>query len=110
MVSISDVISTVFGIVVFPGVLFIIAYALYCNWLSRKTVARLQNRRGPMHTGYTGLLQPFADLVKLLAKEDITPSAANKTLFQSVPILISALPLAAVFLVPIQSLPSLCAY
>src|SRR4030042_305407 len=106
MVTISDILS----IIVFPGALFIVAYALYCNWLIRKTVARLQNRRGPMHTGYAGLLQPFADLVKLLAKEEITPSAANKTLFQSVPILILALPLAAVFLVPIQSLPSLCAY
>ncbi len=79
MVSISDI----FSIVVFPGALFIIVYALYCNWLSRKTVARLQNRRGPMHTGYAGMLQPFADLVKLLAKEDITPGAANKALFIS---------------------------
>jgi NADH-quinone oxidoreductase subunit H len=106
MVAISDILS----IVVFPGALFIVAYALYCNWLIRKTVARLQNRRGPMHTGYAGILQPFADLVKLLAKEDITPGAANKTLFQSVPILILALPLAAIFLIPIQSLTSLWAY
>jgi NADH-quinone oxidoreductase subunit H len=106
MVAINDILS----VVIFPGALFIIAYALYCNWLIRKTVARLQNRRGPMHTGYAGLLQPFADLVKLLAKEDITPGAANKTLFQTVPILILALPLAAVFLIPIQSLTSLWAY
>src|SRR4030042_4644313 len=102
MVSISDVISTVFGIVVFPGVLFIIAYALYCNWLSRKAVARLQNRRGPMHTGFAGLLQPLADLIKLLAKEDITPGAANRTLFTMAPLFIFALPLAALFLIPIQ--------
>jgi len=106
MVTISDILS----IAVFPGALFIVAYALYCNWLIRKTVARLQNRRGPMHTGYAGILQPFADLVKLLAKEDITPGAANKTLFQSAPILILALPLAAVFLIPIQSLTSLWEY
>ena len=106
MVTISDILS----IAVFPGALFIVAYALYCNWLIRKTVARLQNRRGPMHTGYAGILQPFADLVKLLAKEDITPGAANKTLFQSAPILILALPLAAVFLIPIQSLTSPWAY
>src|SRR4030042_607221 len=77
MVTISDILS----IIVFPGALFIVAYALYCNWLIRKTVARLQNRRGPMHTGAFGLLQPFADIVKLLAKEDITPSAANRALF-----------------------------
>ena len=106
MVAISDILS----VVIFPGALFIIAYALYCNWLIRKTVARLQNRKGPMHTGYAGILQPFADLVKLLAKEDITPSAANKLLFSSAPVLILALPLAAVFLIPIQSLTNFWAY
>ncbi|MGD0803136.1 MAG: complex I subunit 1 family protein [Candidatus Bathyarchaeia archaeon] len=106
MVSISDVIS----IIIFPGALFIIVYALYCNWLVRKTVARLQNRRGPMYTGYAGLLQPFADLVKLLAKEDITPGAANKPLFSAAPVVIFALALSAVFLIPIQSITNLWAY
>jgi NADH-quinone oxidoreductase subunit H len=106
MVSISDV----FSIVVFPGAIFIVFYALYCNWLSRKTVARLQNRRGPMHTGYAGMLQPFADIVKLLAKEDITPGAANKTLFSAAPVAIFTLALAAVFLIPIQSITSLYSY
>jgi NADH-quinone oxidoreductase subunit H len=106
MVSISDIIS----IVIFPGALFIIAYALYANWLSRKAVARLQNRRGPMHTGYAGLLQPFADIVKLLAKEDITPSAANKALFIGAPVIIFALSLATVFMIPIQSITSLYDY
>ena len=106
MVSISDV----FSIVVFPGAIFIVFYALYCNWLSRKTVARLQNRRGPMHTGYAGMLQPFADIVKLLAKEDITPGAANKALFSAAPVAIFALALAAVFLIPIQSITSLYSY
>ena len=106
MVSISDILS----IVVFPGALFIIVYALYCNWLIRKAVARLQNRRGPMHTGYAGLLQPLADVIKLLAKEDITPGAANKTLFTAAPIAIFALSLSAVFLIPIQSITNLWAY
>jgi NADH-quinone oxidoreductase subunit H len=106
MSAISDIIS----IVVFPGVLFIIAYALYGNWLSRKTVARLQNRRGPMHTGPFGLLQPFADVVKLLAKEDITPGAANAAVFTAAPVAIFALSLAAVFMIPIQSLTNLFAY
>jgi len=106
MSAISDIIS----VVVFPGVLFIIAYALYGNWLSRKTVARLQNRRGPMHTGPFGLLQPFADVVKLLAKEDITPGAADKALFTAAPIAIFALALATVFMIPIQSITDLYAY
>jgi NADH-quinone oxidoreductase subunit H len=106
MVTISDVLS----IVIFPGALFIIVYALYCNWLTRKTVARLQNRRGPMHTGYAGLLQPLADFIKLLAKEDITPGAANKPLFSVAPLLIFALPLATLFLIPIQSITNLWSY
>jgi NADH-quinone oxidoreductase subunit H len=103
MVEISDILS----LVVFPGALFVIVYALYCNWLVRKFVARLQNRRGPMHTGPAGLLQPLADLIKLLAKEDITPGAANRTLFTMAPLFIFALPLAALFLIPIQSVNSL---
>ena len=106
MVTISDIVN----IAVFPGVLFIIVYALYCNWLIRKTVARLQNRRGPMHTGWAGTLQPIADLIKLLAKEDITPGAANKPLFILSPIIIFALPLAAMFLIPIQSLSNFWEY
>jgi NADH-quinone oxidoreductase subunit H len=106
MVTISDVIS----LAIFPGALFIIFYALWCNWVSRKFVARLQNRRGPLHTGPHGILQPFADLVKLLAKEDITPAAADRPVFNLAPVLIFALPLAAIFLIPIQSITSLFSY
>jgi NADH-quinone oxidoreductase subunit H len=106
MFSISDIVS----IVLFPGAVFIIIYAMYCNWLSRKTVARLQNRRGPMHTGPYGLLQPFADVVKLLAKEDITPAAANKALFNAAPVVIFALALSAVFIMPIQSITNFYSY
>ncbi len=103
MVEISDILS----VVVFPGVLFIITYALWCNWVNRKFAARLQNRMGPMHTGWHGILQPLADFIKLLAKEDITPGGAEKTIFNSAPILIFALPLAALFIIPIQSLTNL---
>jgi len=106
MVTISDILS----IVVFPGALFIITYALYCNWVVRKSVARLQNRQGPLHTGWQGILQPFADLIKLLAKEDITPGGAEKTIFNFTPVLIFALPFAALFLIPIQSLNNLWSY
>jgi len=103
MVEISDILS----IVVFPGALFIIIYALYCNWVNRKFAARLQSRMGPMYAGWQGILQPLADLIKLLAKEDLTPGAAEKSLFNLSPLLIFALPLAALFIIPIQSLTSL---
>jgi NADH-quinone oxidoreductase subunit H len=106
MVTISDVLS----ILVFPGALFIIGYALYCNWVVRKFAARLQNRQGPLHTGWQGTLQPLADIIKLLAKEDITPGGAEKTIFNYAPLFIFALPFAALFLIPIQSLNNLWAY
>lgn len=106
MVTISDILS----ILVFPGALFIIGYALYCNWVVRKFAARLQNRQGPLHTGWQGTLQPLADIIKLLAKEDITPGGAEKTIFNYAPLFIFALPFAALFLIPIQSLNNLWAY
>jgi len=95
---------------VFPGILFVMSYALYCNWINRKFAARLQNRVGPMHTGWHGILQPLADFIKLLAKEDITPEAANKTFFNLAPVIVFALPLASLFVIPIQSLSNLWSY
>ncbi|MBN2335771.1 NADH-quinone oxidoreductase subunit H [Candidatus Bathyarchaeota archaeon] len=74
--------------------------------MSRKAAARLQNRQGPLHTGWQGTLQPLADFIKLLVKEDITPAAANKPVFNYMPLAIFAIPLAATFLIPIQSLTS----
>jgi len=100
MVNISDI----FSIVVFPGVLFILVYAMFCSWILRKTVALLQNRLGPMYAGKEGILQPLADFIKLLAKEDITPGGADKTIFTLAPILIFALSLSGLFVIPIQSL------
>jgi len=97
-------------VLVFPGILFVMSYSLYCNWINRKIAARLQNRVGPMHTGWHGILQPVADFIKLLAKEDITPAAADKTFFNLTPLIVFALPLASLFVIPIQSLSNLWSY
>jgi NADH-quinone oxidoreductase subunit H len=103
-------ITTAVQVLIFPGLSFILSYMLYAEWLSRKTVARLQNRVGPMHTGWNGILQPIADFIKLLVKEDITPAAAEATIFNIAPIFIFAIPLAATFLIPIQSITTLMGY
>jgi NADH-quinone oxidoreductase subunit H len=101
---------TAIQVLIFPGLSFILSSTLFAEWLSRKTVARLQNRIGPMHTGWKGILQPLADFIKLLVKEDITPAAAQAIIFNFAPILIFAIPLASTFLIPIQSITNLWGY
>lgn len=54
---------------------------LYCTWLERKFVGRIQDRIGPNRVGPWGLLQPIADTVKMLTKEDITPAAAHRPVY-----------------------------
>ncbi len=61
---------------------------LSLTWLERKVLGRLQLRLGPTRTGKFGLLQPLADAVKLILKEDIIPSSADKVLFWIAPIIV----------------------
>lgn len=79
-------------------------YAFYLEWVDRKFIADQQKRIGPFHTGWRGILQPFADFVKLMAKEDVTPAAADKTGFTLTPILALAIPITTLMLVPIIGL------
>jgi NADH-quinone oxidoreductase subunit H len=97
-------------ILLFPGFLFLIALALFYEWVDRKFFAKLQSRYGPLYTGPSGLLQPLADFVKLLSKENLTPIAADKFVFNFAPILLLSLPLLALFLVPITDLTALISF
>lgn len=92
---------------VFPGFLFIIVLAFFIEWAARKITGRIQSRLGPTYTGYKGMLQPFADFIKLLRKEDITPKTADELLFTIVPIMYFSLPLAAFSLIPITGVEAL---
>ena len=69
-----------FGI--FPG---IVAYMV---WLERKVAARFQDRIGPNRVGPLGLLQPIADALKLITKEDIVPRAADRWVHLAAPVLV----------------------
>jgi NADH-quinone oxidoreductase subunit H len=64
-------------------------FVAYMTWLERKVAARMQNRIGPYEVGFPhGWLQPLADIAKLLVKEDITPRAADRLLYNLAPILV----------------------
>src|SRR5258708_1386658 len=56
-------------------------------WVERKVVARFQDRLGPNRVGPYGLIQPVADIIKLLIKEDITPDGADRVVYNLAPIL-----------------------
>lgn len=65
----------------------ILATVSYLVYFERRISAWAQNRLGPNRVGWEGVLQPFADVLKLLLKEDIVPINANKTLHTLAPIL-----------------------
>ncbi|MDH4291995.1 MAG: NADH-quinone oxidoreductase subunit H, partial [Dehalococcoidia bacterium] len=87
---------------IFPGFIFLLALALFFDWFERKVAARMQNRMGPTYTGPLGILQPVADYIKLLTKEDVIPRQVNKLLFTLTPVLAFSLFVFAMFYIPID--------
>jgi NADH-quinone oxidoreductase subunit H len=76
------------------GITVLIVFAMILDillvWVERKVVARFQDRLGPNRIGPFGLIQPFADIIKLIIKEDITPAGADKILYNLGPVLAMA--------------------
>jgi NADH-quinone oxidoreductase subunit H len=75
--------------------------ASYLVWLERKLLARFQIRLGPNRAGIFGLLQPIADAVKLLTKEDIIPAQADAFIFQLAPAVVAMTALLMFAVVPV---------
>ena len=72
----------------------------YLTWFERKVVAHMQSRWGPHRVGPHGLLQPLADGVKFLFKEDPTPAGVDKVVYYLAPQLALALALTGIALLP----------
>jgi len=84
-------------VVVLVVLLTVVAYAV---WFERKVVAHMQSRWGPTRVGPHGLLQPIADAIKLLTKEDITPAGAFRLLYFAAPALAVITALLAFAVIP----------
>lgn len=92
-----QVLTPLFHVFVFPGFLFLVAFGLFASWVDRKLVAKMQNRIGPP------IFQPLADLIKLLAKEDVVPEHANRAMFAVAPLIAFAGVVASAIYIPMWS-------
>ncbi|MCK9614119.1 MAG: NADH-quinone oxidoreductase subunit H [Candidatus Omnitrophica bacterium] len=90
-----------FSLLIFPGLLFVSVSSLFAEFLDRRIYARLQNRIGPPW------FQPFADFIKLLAKEEIIPRDANPRMFKMMPIFAFASAVCAFLYIPLYKTHSL---
>ncbi|MEJ5172319.1 MAG: NADH-quinone oxidoreductase subunit NuoH [Hydrogenothermaceae bacterium] len=78
-----EILGTVIGVVV-KSLIFIVGMflaAAYLTLIERKFAGHVQQRPGPLHVGFHGLLQPIADALKVLTKEDIVPANVDRVLF-----------------------------
>lgn len=65
----------------------IMGVAAYLGLVERRLLGWIQDRKGPNRVGYQGILQPIADFIKLLTKEDFVPAAADRWLFYFAPVI-----------------------
>src|SRR5689334_2719624 len=91
------VISLIKTLVIFGILMTTLAYL---QWVERKVIAHIQVRPGPYRVGPHGLLQPLADVVKLITKEDLVPPYVNKVFYLAAPFLAFTFALVATLVMP----------
>ena len=91
------VISLIKTAVVFAALL---GTLLYLQWVERKVIAHIQVRPGPYRVGPHGLLQPIADVIKLILKEDLMPPYVNKPLYLAAPFIAMTMALLSMAVIP----------
>ncbi len=72
----------------------------YLQWIERKVLAHIQSRTGPLRVGPHGLMQPMADVFKLLTKEDLLPPYVNRFFYLLAPFLAVCLALISISIIP----------
>ena len=94
--------TDLFKITIFPGFTFVALYAAVVILWERKLLAKMQLRIGPLYAGkFEGILQPIADVLKLLAKELVVPKVVDRLFFILAPILTVTIATAAVAVIPV---------
>ena len=89
-----------FQIVVFPGLIFLLAWTFFVFYFARKVLARIHKRVGPHFNGPAGSLQTVFDIFKLLTKESITPKNVDPYLFNIIPLVTPIIASLPVILIP----------
>src|SRR5580693_10811161 len=72
----------------------------YLQWVERKVIAHVQVRMGPSRVGPHGLLQPLADVIKLITKEGVLPPQVNTVFYLAAPILAVFMALISISVIP----------
>src|SRR5262244_2269261 len=75
----------------------------YLQWVERKVIAHIQARIGPSRVGPHGLLQPLADVIKLITKEDLLPPYVNKFFYLLAPFVAVSMALLSISVIPFGS-------
>src|SRR3954449_9177248 len=91
------VITLIKTLVIFAVLMTTLAYL---KWVERKVIAHIQVRPGPYRVGPHGLLQPLADVIKLVTKEDLVPPYVNKVFYLLAPFLAITMALISISVIP----------